>query len=132
MLRRSVNSRSFASNPVEERPMSKMHVGLVAIALMTIAIPSQPANADAWPTRHHARAHLGEVPVYRYEDSCGCMYVTYVHHRELKYTYGYHFDPRSFDQTEPHYYYGAVKAYPRYSSTPTCPAWPFLSATACY
>jgi hypothetical protein len=34
--------------------------------------------------------------------------------RELRSTYGLNFDPRNFDQTEPHYYFGQVQAYPRY------------------
>jgi hypothetical protein len=44
---------------------------------------------------------------------CGCP-VTYVYHRELRSTYGIAFDPRNFDTTEPYYYYGPVRAWPRY------------------
>jgi hypothetical protein len=29
-------------------------------------------------------------------------------------TYGLNFDPRNDDQTVPHYYFGRVRAYPRY------------------
>jgi hypothetical protein len=32
----------------------------------------------------------------------------------LESTYGTAFDPRNDDQTEPHYYWGRVRAYPRY------------------
>jgi len=45
---------------------------------------------------------------------CGCLSVTYVYHSELRSTYGLSFDPRNYDQTEPHYYFGPVRAYPRY------------------
>lgn len=45
---------------------------------------------------------------------CGCLTITYVHHRELRSTYGIGFDPRNFDETEPHYYFGAMRAFPRY------------------
>jgi hypothetical protein len=45
---------------------------------------------------------------------CGCLSVTYVYHRELRSTYGLDFDPRNYDQTEPHYYFGGMRAYPRY------------------
>ena len=46
---------------------------------------------------------------------CGCLQVTYDHHRELLSTYGLGFDPRNYDTTEPHYYFGRIRAYPRYS-----------------
>ena len=45
---------------------------------------------------------------------CGCLTVTYVYHRELRSTYGLGFDPRNYDTTQPHYYFGAMHAYPRY------------------
>ena len=45
---------------------------------------------------------------------CGCLSVEYVHHRELLSTYGTGFDPRNYDETEPHYYFGPVRSYPRY------------------
>jgi len=99
--------------------MSKMHVGLAAIALLTAGAPPSSANADAWGTRHRHHARAFQAPVYHYEDSCGCMVMTVEYHRELKYTYGSHMDPRSFDQTEPFYYYGAIKGYPRYWTTRT-------------
>jgi len=99
--------------------MSKMSFALAAVALTTVATLPQSASADAWRTRHKYHAHLGSEPIYHYEDSCGCLSVTFEHHRELRYTYGAHVDPRSFDQTEPYYYYGPMKAYPRYWSTRT-------------
>jgi hypothetical protein len=45
---------------------------------------------------------------------CGCLGVAYVYHRSLESTYGVDFDPRNYDQTVPHYYFGRVRAYPRY------------------
>ena len=45
---------------------------------------------------------------------CGCLQVTYDYHRELRSTYGLAFDPRNFDQTQPYYYFGPVRAYPQY------------------
>jgi hypothetical protein len=45
---------------------------------------------------------------------CGCVHVTYDYHRELRSTYGVAFDPRNFDQTQPYYYFGPVRAYPRF------------------
>jgi hypothetical protein len=45
---------------------------------------------------------------------CGCLGVSYDYHRELRSTYGSHFDPRNYDQTEPHYNFGKMRAYPQY------------------
>jgi hypothetical protein len=45
---------------------------------------------------------------------CGCLSVTYVDHRELRSTYGLNYDPRNYDTTEPQFYFGPVRSYPRY------------------
>jgi hypothetical protein len=45
---------------------------------------------------------------------CGCLRVFYVRHRALESTYGVGYDPRNDDQTQPHYYFGRVRYYPRY------------------
>jgi len=45
---------------------------------------------------------------------CGCLRVAHVYHRSLEATYGASFDPRSYDETRPHYTFGPVRAYPRY------------------
>jgi hypothetical protein len=45
---------------------------------------------------------------------CGCLQVSYGYHRELQSTYGAAFDPRNYDQTQPHFYLGRMRAYPRY------------------
>ena len=44
---------------------------------------------------------------------CGCLRVALVRHRELQSTYGLSFDPRNYDTTEPHFYFGRMRAYPR-------------------
>jgi hypothetical protein len=45
---------------------------------------------------------------------CGCLRVARVYHRSLETTYGIGFDPRNYDDTEPYYYFGPVRPYPRY------------------
>jgi hypothetical protein len=45
---------------------------------------------------------------------CGCLHMAYVYHRELESTYGLNFDPRDFDRTEPYFYLGRLRAYPRF------------------
>ena len=44
---------------------------------------------------------------------CRC-HVIYTYHPQLETTYGVGFDPRNFDTTEPHFYYGPVRAWPHY------------------
>jgi hypothetical protein len=45
---------------------------------------------------------------------CGCLRVFWQRHRDIRATYGLNFDPRNYDQTEPHFYLGPVRGYPRY------------------
>jgi hypothetical protein len=45
---------------------------------------------------------------------CGCLRVFYDRHRELRSTYGAHFDPRNYDQTVPRFHFGRVRGYPEY------------------
>jgi hypothetical protein len=52
------------------------------------------------------------TPVYC--GPCGCLRVVYAYHPKLRSTYGVGFDPRNYDTTEPHYYLGRIRAYPRY------------------
>jgi hypothetical protein len=91
--------------------MSKALLGFAAaIVICTMGMPAGTKAADRdLPVRggvaHHPGASCG---------CCGCLGVTYDYHRELRSTYGAHFDPRNYDQTEPHYYFGSVRAYPRY------------------
>jgi hypothetical protein len=75
--------------------------GIAAAAAGLLSLPTIAAAADLLP-RH---AQCGP---------CGCLEVTYVYHRQLESTYGVGFDPRSFDTTEPYYYWGPARAYPRY------------------
>jgi hypothetical protein len=83
-----------------------------AAAIMAAGVVVQSANAAEILRPKHQ--HLVRDRVLRFEDACGCWHVTWVYHRELWYTYGWGFDPRTYDMTEPHFYHGAVKAYPRY------------------
>ena len=77
--------------------------GVLAVPVSTVAAELSPAAVVH--VRHHAAPRCGP---------CGCLHVSYVYHRELRSTYGLSFDPRNFDQTEPYYYFGPVRAYPRY------------------
>jgi hypothetical protein len=85
-------------------------VGMVAATGMT-AVPVSVSAAELLPpTVAHVRHHYGSLCC----GPCGCLHVSYVYHRELRSTYGLSFDPRNFDQTEPYYLFGPVRAYPRY------------------
>lgn len=81
-----------------------------AAAILAAGVMVQSANAAEILRPKHLVRHRD----LRFEDACGCWHVTWVYHRELRYTYGWGFDPRSYDMTEPHYYLGAMKAYPRF------------------
>jgi hypothetical protein len=80
-----------------------------AFAASVAAFSSQPLDAAGLATTratpHHGRAPCGP---------CGCVSVVYVYHRELQSTYGLGYDPRNYDATQPRYYFGAIRAYPRY------------------
>jgi hypothetical protein len=81
--------------------------GLVLAAAAGLLAGSQSARA----------ADLGvPAPAAQAEECgpCGCVHVSYDYHRELRSTYGVAFDPRNFDQTQPYYYFGPVRAYPRF------------------
>lgn len=86
--------------------MLKPIIPTLAAAILTAAgisgMPVSGAAADL-PVVHGQRC-----------GPCGCLHVSFVRHRELESTYGLNFDPRDFDQTEPFYYLGRVRAYPRY------------------
>jgi hypothetical protein len=90
--------------------MSKVMPPALLIALVATAILGAGSQSTS-------AADLG-VPAQRsaglWCGPCGCLRASYIYHRELRSTYGIGFDPRTYDQTEPHYYYGAVRAYPRY------------------
>jgi hypothetical protein len=65
-------------------------------------------------------AELSAPPVGRVTEApadcgpCGCLQVTYVYHAQMQSTYGLGFDPRNYDQTEPHFYLGPIRPYPHY------------------
>ncbi len=80
-----------------------------AAAVIAALAPMPGAAAELLRTRpvaHHR--------VYEYRDECGCLHWSYVYHRQLRYTYGSGFDPRSFDETEPYFYRGPVRRYVRF------------------
>ena len=95
--------------------MSKPTISAFVVGLVVTACVTPPISAAAaelpllTPILHvrhfHAASRCGP---------CGCLHVSYVHHRELRSTYGTGLDPRNFDETQPHYYYGRIRAYPRY------------------
>jgi len=93
------------------RPMiPALVLGTVCAAGMAAASVSAVA-AELLPP---AVAHVSHQPIAAWYGPCGCLHVSYVFHRKLRYTYGLRFDPRNFDQTEPYYRFGPLRAYPRY------------------
>ena len=92
--------------------MSKpITLAIVVAAAGVAAVPVFAAAAELLPPAvAHVRHHYG-APCC---GPCGCLHVGYVYHRELGSTYGLSFDPRNFDQTEPYYHFGPIRAYPRY------------------
>jgi hypothetical protein len=81
-------------------------VGLIGLAAFMLPVPASAADLpiSVRPNRY-ATLWCG---------GCGCLHKSYVYHRELESTYGTSVDPRNYDQTEPHYYFGRMRAYPRY------------------
>jgi hypothetical protein len=86
--------------------MSKRLALVVGLMICNVGLPVNAADRNVPPRLYRAAE--------RYCGCCGCLRVTYDYHRELRSTYGTHFDPRNYDQTEPHYYFGRVRAYPQY------------------
>ena len=88
--------------------MSRSILALLGF-LSTIAVtsPGPLVAAELLAPRAYFRA-----PAYC--GPCGCLTVANVYHRELRSTYGLGFDPRNYDTAEPHFYFGRVRAYPRY------------------
>jgi len=92
--------------------MSKSLLALVAaVAICTFGLPGAMKAADRELPRAKPERHRMAEP---YCGCCGCLRVTNNYHRELRSTYGIQFDPRNYDQTEPHYFFGRVRAYPQY------------------
>jgi hypothetical protein len=92
--------------------MLKATLALGCVAAFLLASPTPRLGAAELLPRHVAHAH-SRVPAHC--GPCGCLLVTYVYHRDLRSTYGLSYDPRNYDQTEPHFYLGRLRAYPRYS-----------------
>ena len=86
---------------------SNFHLGMI-VAVLGIAT-SLPASAADMVLP--ARVAHQQIPCGR----CGCLRVTWERHRVVEMTYGTNFDPRNFDQTEPYFYLGRMKAYPHYT-----------------
>ena len=86
--------------------ISAFLVGILAAAVVPVMVSSATAADLPVPPHRSAGAH--------WCGPCGCLHVSYVHHRELRSTYGIGFDPRNYDGTEPHYFFGPMRAYPRY------------------
>jgi hypothetical protein len=88
-------------------------ISAFAVAMATAAgVSMVPSSAGAAELQvpvsvrhHHGTSWCGP---------CGCLHVSYDYHRELRSTYGLGFDPRNFDQTQPYYFVGPVRAYARY------------------
>jgi hypothetical protein len=80
---------------------------MAAAGLLALMLPSSLRAAD-----------LGipspQVAVPANCGPCGCLTETFVYHRQLETTYGLSYDPRNYDTTEPHYYFGPIRRYPRY------------------
>jgi hypothetical protein len=79
--------------------------GVPAVSNSAAATELLPPPPIVHASHHHAVRWCGP---------CGCLHVRYAYHRELRSTYGLDFDPRNFDQTEPYFYLGRTRAYPRY------------------
>ncbi|HTV28343.1 MAG TPA: hypothetical protein VMF32_11225 [Xanthobacteraceae bacterium] len=96
--------------------MRKSTIGLVAalcLGLVALVLP-RPVMAADYGVRG-VRTHIVHSRVRTlYCGPCGCLGVTYVYHRVLETTYGLGFDPRNYDTTEPHFYFGPMRAWPRY------------------
>jgi len=69
-------------------------------------------RATELPAQSHIKYAGTGSPLYC--GPCGCLRVFYSYHPELRSTYGLSFDPRNYDTTEPHFYFGRMRAYPQY------------------
>jgi hypothetical protein len=95
--------------------MSKlMLIALVVGIVATTGAPVVPSSAAAAELLALPAVHAHHHGAALWCGPCGCLHVSYAYHSELRSTYGLNFDPRNFDQTQPYYYLGPVRAYPRY------------------
>jgi hypothetical protein len=90
---------------------------------LTVILAVLAASFGLGPSRIAKAADMAVSPLTGAQAQdcgpCGCLHVTYVYHRELRTTYGAGFDPRNFDTAVPHFYFGPMHAFPRY--TADCP-----------
>jgi hypothetical protein len=89
------------------RAMVMLGAGITSLFVALSRSTVNAADLDIPP-------RVGAINVAPQCGPCGCLRVTYVYHRSLEATYGAGFDPRSYDETRPHYNFGRVRAYPRY------------------
>jgi hypothetical protein len=94
--------------------MSRPLLALGSIFGALVLATAAPVRAADVPLVPAGVTHQAHDPVPVYCGPCGCLQVVYVYHRELRSTYGLAFDPRNDDTTEPQYYFGPPRAYPRY------------------
>jgi hypothetical protein len=101
---------------IEEDPlMSRLMISALVLGAVTAAgVPAAPVSAVAAELLPPAVARVRHQHTAAWYGPCGCLHVSYVFHRELRSTYGLSFDPRNFDQTQPYYHFGPLRAYPRY------------------
>jgi hypothetical protein len=89
-------------------------IALMLGLMIMVGLPAASTGASAAelqiPPADQAR-HYREAEAC---GPCGCLRVSWDYHRVMEQTYGSGFDPRNFDTTEPYFYLGRVKAYPRY------------------
>ena len=90
--------------------ISAVLAGMVVAA----AVPAAPVTAVTAELLPPAAPHVRYRHAVTCCGPCGCLHVSYVYHKDLRSTYGLGFDPRNFDQTQPHYHFGPARAYPRY------------------
>jgi hypothetical protein len=82
--------------------------------LMVVGSMAVMASAYATELLPPVSARVHPIHVAPACGPCGCLHVTYVYHRDIRTTYGAGFDPRNYDQTEPHFYLGPVRSHPRF------------------
>jgi hypothetical protein len=87
---------------------------ILALVVGMAAVSTMPNSAVAAELEAPSSVHLRHHHAASWCGPCGCLHVSYDYHRELRSTYGLSFDPRNFDQTQPYYVLGPVRAYPRY------------------
>jgi hypothetical protein len=92
--------------------VTRLLLALGAILATIMLILPISLGATELPTPSHMNNAAIRRPVNC--GPCGCLYVSYTYHPELRSTYGLGFDPRNYDTTQPHYYLGGMRAFSRY------------------